>query len=470
MSVEVGSPLRGSAERPLKVAIVGAGPSGFYAAASLVGRRELEVEVTLLDRLPTPYGLVRGGVAPDHGKMKRVERVYARTAGHERVHYLGNVHVGHDLPVSELNSRFDAVVYATGAEHGKAMGIPGEDLLGVHSAAEFVFWYNGHPDYTDRVYALDEADRAVVVGNGNVAVDVARVLCRSTEELAETDMPAHALSGLQRSTLSEILMLGRRGPAQAAFTPKEARELGQLVGIDVVVEPEEMVRDPATAAWLASEDDVRTAQKNLAVLDELAMRSRDPAARRLRMAFRVSPIAFEGHDGRLTHVVLRRNVLRFRDGRVRPEATEETWRIPTQFAFTAIGYRSSPIPGVPFRDDWGVIPNQGGRVWDRERDEPVDGLYVVGWAKRGPSGLIGTNKGDSIATVDHLLEDLAGKPGAALADGDLADVVRANGGRPVSWSEWERLDLEEQRRGREVGKPREKLVDVGEMLAFLDQP
>lgn len=460
----------GSAERPLVVAVVGAGPAGFYAAGALLKESGVHVRIVLLERLPTPYGLVRAGVAPDHASIRRVTRVYDRTAEDERVTFLGNVTLGRTLSVGELRESVDAVLLSTGAEHGRSLWVPGAELPGVHSAAEFVFWYNGHPDYVEQDFGLDGVRRAVVVGNGNVAMDVARILARDPADLAQSDIAGGALAALGRSAVEEVLVVGRRGPAQAAFTPKEAQELGQLQGVDVVVEPEELVQDAATASWLASEADTRVAQRNLEVLQGLSQRPRrGGSARRLVLRFRASPVAFEaGEDGRVARMHLQPNRLEFRDGRVRNVASGEPEVVSTELVLPAIGYRSSAIEGLPFDEKGGIFPNRAGRVLEPRTGEPLHGVYVAGWAKRGPTGLIGTNKGDAVDTVRHLLDDLVGTEARAPGGVDLEQRLRARGARPVTWAEWQRLDAEEILRGEERGKEREKLVHVAEMLELLD--
>ncbi len=460
----------GSEARPLRVAIVGAGPSGFYAAGSLLSRRELHVRVEIIEALPTPFGLVRAGVAPDHANIRRVAKVFARTGADPRVHFHGNVRLGHDLSLDTLRAQVDAVVFCTGAEQGRPLQVPGGDLPGVWSAADFVYWVNAHPDWTDRDFDLEGVRRAVVVGNGNVAMDVARVLAHDPCDLAGTDISAHAMAALWTSGVEEVVVLGRRGPMQAAFTPKEAQELGRLAGADVLVDAAELEQDAATACWLASGVDSRREQKNLSVLKGLSQRRPRGRARRLRLRFRVSPVAFEaGPDGRLASVRLQPNEQRFRDGRVRPEAAGEAEDLPAQLVLTAIGYRSSPVESLPFDPDLGRPPSEDGRVLDLQTRQPLPGLYVAGWLKRGPTGLIGTNKGDSVQTVSSLVDDLVGTEVVAREPVELAELLRAAGGRPVSWEEWSRLDAEELRRGQAVGKARERFTSVPEMLGFLDQ-
>lgn len=451
----------GTAVRPLRVAIVGAGPSGFYALKALRKRSDVVSEVDLFDRLPTPYGLVRGGVAPDHPAIKRVVKQYSRLAEQEGVRFFGGVKLGVDVAVEELTARYDAVVYAMGCEAGRDLGVPGEDLEGVHTATEFVFWYNGHPEYRDRSFNLGDARRIMVVGNGNVAVDVARMLARDAEELATTDVAEHALQVFRGGGHTDVVMLGRRGAAQSAFSPKELEEMCKLTSLDVVVPAAAVAPDAATTAWLESGFADKSAARNLEILTEQARTAQTGAPRRIHTWFTVSPIEFVGEGGKLTHVRLQRNALTWDGKRVRPTATDETWLEPAQLCFKAIGYRGVEVPGVPHEAWGGTIPNEDGRVEGRR------GEYVVGWAKRGPSGLIGHNGPDSAATVEVLLADLAGAAATEL-EGDIATVLRDRGVRWASFEDWKQIDAEEIRRGQVVGKPREKFTEVAAMMAVLD--
>jgi len=419
--------------------------------------------VDLFDRLATPYGLVRGGVAPDHQGIKATARVYARVAEDPRLRFLGNVKVGEDISAQDLDRCYDAVIWASGCEAGRGLDLPGKDLDGVHTATEFVYWYNGHPDYRDQSFALDQAQRVLVVGNGNVSMDVTRVLALRYDELAKTDCADHALTSFERSSVSDVGVLGRRGPAQAAFSPKEVRDLGRLEDVDLWAEPDDVALDPATEGWLAANEPERATKKNLAIVQDLAP-ARGEAARAIQLRFRVSPVEFLGEDGKLTGVRVVRNRLEDRGGRLASVATDETWIEPADLLFQAIGYRGLPIPGVPHEPWKGTIPNEAGRVV-RDGDR-VPGWYVVGWAKRGPTGLIGTNRGDSRATVELVLADRDRLPIAQEAhervDELLADV------RVVGFADWKRVDAEELRRGEERGQVRRKFTSTEAILAFLD--
>ncbi|MEZ4241829.1 MAG: FAD-dependent oxidoreductase [Myxococcota bacterium] len=443
----------GTAERPLRVAVVGAGPSGFYAAAALFASGKT-VHVDMFDRLPTPYGLVRGGVAPDHQKIKNVIRVYDKTASQEGFQFLGNVRVGQDVTIDQLLAAYDQVVLAVGCESANELGVPGEALLGSHSATEFVGWYNGHPDHLDRTFDLS-CTAAVVVGVGNVSMDVTRILVRDRDELAKTDIADHALAVLRESKVTDVHVLGRRGPVQAAFSPSEIKEIAELEGVDLVVRPEDVELDPGSAAELEASPD-KTVHDNVAFLESIAGRA-PTAPKRVHLHLLTSPVAYRG-EGRVEQVEVGRNRLEPRaSGGLSARDTGERSVIDAGLVFRAVGYRGIPIPGVPFDDRRGIVPNTAGRV---QRDgAPVERLYVVGWAKRGPSGLIGTNRADSKATVEEMIADLPGLDAAPRAPLALPDTV--------CWTDWQRIDAEELARGTSSGKLREKFVRVADMLATL---
>lgn len=454
--------------RALRVAIVGAGPSGFYAAEALL-KALPETRIDLIDRLPTPYGLVRGGVAPDHQKIKSVTRIFDRVAAAPTVRYLGNVEVGRDVTPAELATHYDAVLYAIGARADRRLGIPGEDLPGSHAATELVGWYNGHPDYRHLTFDLGQR-AAAVVGLGNVAMDVTRILSRRPEELATTDIAGHAATALASSAVRTIHVLGRRGPVQGAFTTPELRELGELPEVDVVVDPADLVLDPISQA-IADQGDDRTLQKNLDVLREWATRRPSGAPRQIVFHFNVSPTAILGSD-RVTGVQVVRNRLE-PDGRggVRAVATDATSLLDVGLVFRSVGYRGVALDGLPFDAGRGIIPHQDGRVVEHEGSStPRPGCYVCGWIKRGPSGVIGTNKSCAVETVDALLADVAARrlPEPARATDDLVATLRGRGVRVTDWADWQRLDALETGRGTASGKPREKLTAIDEMLAALD--
>lgn len=456
--------LLGSSARPLRVAIIGAGPAGFYAAGALLAQQTVHVTVDLFERLPAPHGLVRYGVAPDHQKIKTVARVFDRTAAMPGFRFFGNVQFGYDLTREDVHQLFDAVIYAVGSQADRRLGIPGEDLAGSLSATEFVAWYNCHPDYAGLKIDLS-GESAVVVGVGNVAVDVARILARTPHELASTDIALHAEQQLAASGVRDIFILSRRGPAQAKFSPLEIKEFGELAGADIIIDPAELELDPLSAAAL--EDDAE-ARRNLEMLRELAARPRLGRSRRIHFRFLVSPVEILGDHGRVVAVRVERNVLR-RDerGYLNAVGTGQFDLIPAQLVLRAVGYRGVALPGVPFDERRGVIPNEGGRVIDPASGRVVRGEYVVGWAKRGATGVIGTNRPDAIDTVQALLADVPTLPPAC--DPDPAAVERllsARGVQFISSDGWRLIDEAELAKGQERGKPRIKFTHVDEMVAL----
>jgi ferredoxin--NADP+ reductase len=452
------------------VAIVGAGPTGYYAADQLFRQPDLVVEIDMFDRLPTPYGLVRAGVAPDHQKIKSVTVAFAKVAAHAGFRFYGCVELGKDLSVADLRSHYHQIFYSTGAQTDRRMGIPGEDLKNSHAATEFVAWYNGHPDYRDRHFDLSQ-ERAAVVGVGNVAVDVARILCRSPEELATTDIADHALEALRKSRIRVVYLLGRRGPAQAAFTNPEIKELGELADADITVPAEEAELDEVSRAALEHAPDRATAKK-VEIIRSYAWRPRTGKSRLLVLRFLVSPVELIGNEvGEVTAMTLVKNRLQATaTGTLQPKATAQRETLPVGLVFRSVGYRGVPLPDVPFNDDWSVILNEKGRVLDPETKQPRPGEYTAGWIKRGPTGVIGTNKPDAAETVACMMEDLAKgfvlHPAAPTAEA-VDRLVRERQPRCLSHEDWLRLDEIERARGREAGRPRVKFASVEEMLAAL---
>jgi ferredoxin/flavodoxin---NADP+ reductase len=452
-----------------RAAVIGAGPSGFYAADQLLKEG---IAVDLYDALPTPYGLVRAGVAPDHPKIKSVTRMYDKTARHPDFRFFGGVELGADVTPEDLLERYHAVVYAVGTPTDNAIGIPGEDRPGSVAATEFVAWYNGHPSYADAAFDLS-CERAVVIGNGNVAIDVARMLVLDPDELAGTDTADHAIEAFARASVTDVVILGRRGPAQAAFTNPELRELGDLARADVVVDAAELELDPASAAWLESEDASPTVRRNVAMLREFA--SRRPAGKSHRVALRFSrsPVEVLGErDGPVTGLRVVRNRLEPDPrGGVRAVATGEQEVIPCGLVIRSVGHRGRPLPGVPFDERRGLIRNEGGRVCE-EDGTPRVGEYAVGWIKRGPSGVIGTNKKCAADTVAGLVEDVQrGRLIAPAApSGDAIEAwLRTRVPGLVTWRGWEAIDEHERGLGAPAGRPRVKLVRVPDMLAVAGQ-
>jgi ferredoxin/flavodoxin---NADP+ reductase len=447
--------------RPYHVAIVGSGPSGFFAAASLLkaadASEDIDVAVDMLEMLPTPWGLVRSGVAPDHPKIKSISKQFEKTAEDPRFRFFGNVVVGEHIEAGELAERYDAVIYAVGAQSDRALNIPGEDLPGSIAAVDFVGWYNAHPHFEDATPDLSGA-RAVVVGNGNVALDVARILVTDPEVLGLTDIADHALESLRPCGVDEVVIIGRRGPLQTAFTTLELRELADLEGVDVIV-------DPAQLEGITDEDAAaagKTTKQNIKVLRDYAQRAPRPGHRRIVFRFLTSPIEIKGDD-KVEGIVLGRNELvTDESGRVAAKDTGEREELPVQLVVRSVGYRGVPTPGLPFDDKNATIPNTGGRV-DGRRNE-----YVVGWIKRGPTGVIGTNKKDSQDTVDTLLDDLAGADGLAGFPDDhadkLADWLASRQPKLVTSAHWQVIDRHERAAGEPHGRPRVKLPSLAELL------
>ena len=460
----------GTEAQPLRVAIVGAGPAGFYATDQLFRTSGLVVEVDMYDRVPTPYGLVRAGVAPDHQKIKAVTAAFDKVAANPAFRFFGGVELGRHLSVDDLRAHYHMVLYTTGAQTDRRMGIPGEDLQRSHAATEFVAWYNGHPDYRDLTFDLSQ-ERAAVVGVGNVAADVARILSRTPEELAATDIADYALEALSASRIREVYVLGRRGPAQAAFTNPEVRELGELAGADVSAQPEEVEPDELTRQVLERAPD-RATQKKIEIIKEYARRTPTGKPRRLVMRFLVSPVELrDDGTGAVGGMRLVKNRLyATATGTLQPKATDQVEDLPVGLVFRSVGYRGVPVPGVPFNDDWGVILNAKGRVLDPQTKHPLVGQYTAGWIKRGPTGVIGTNKPDAAETVAGMIEDLARDIHLRPADPSPAAVerlIRERQPQYLSYRDWLRLDEIETRRGRETGKPRVKFTRVKDMLAAL---
>jgi ferredoxin--NADP+ reductase len=425
----------------MRFAVIGAGPAGFYACEKLLAAG---FDVDLLDALPTPFGLVRSGVAPDHPNIKAVTRVYEKTAAKPGFRFFGGVALGEHVSRAELLERYHGVVYATGTDLDRRLGIPGEDLRGSYPATRFVAWYNGHPGACDESFDLS-ADRAVVIGNGNVAIDVARMLLLDPDELALTDTADHAIGPLSEAKVSEVVLLGRRGPEHAAFTNPELRELGEMTGVDVQVDPAELegVEEP--------EDP--TKRRNVEILRSYAERGPGTNGRRISLKFRRSPLEILGDD-HVTGLRVVRN--RIEDGRAVPTDEEEV--IGCGLVFRSIGYTGRPVDDVPFDPARGLIRNDGGRVCD-EAGAPHRGEYVVGWIKRGPSGVIGTNKKDAAETVAKIVED---------AEAGLLDAPKAEAeGWPdaITWEGWQAIDEHERSAGEPHGRPRVKLVRHADLVA-----
>lgn len=457
----------GSARTPLRVAVVGSGPSAFYAAEHLLQQADITMQVDMFDRLPTPFGLVRGGVAPDHQKIKSVTRIYDRIAEHPEFRFYGNVEFGRDLVHEDLLAYYHAVIYAVGARSDRRLGIPREYLPGSHAASEFVGWYNANPDHRSLTFDLS-GPRAVVVGNGNVSMDVARILVTDPAQLATTDIAAHALRALAVSQVREVVLLGRRGPAQAAFTHKELREIAQRDDLDVIVDPADMVLDLHSRLDAEQQPD-RGRDQILEMLGELAERGDRGRDRRVVMRFLTSPVALVGTDRVQGMEVARNELHRDSSGTLRARLTDDREVIPTNLVFRAIGYQGIALPGVPFDGVTATIPNDRGRVIDALDGHVRPGEYVTGWIKRGPTGIIGTNKPDSQETADMLLEDLrAGRlqrdvPGRKV----LERLLGERRSDYVTYADWQYVDSLERARGEEQGAPRVKFARIEDMLRAL---
>ncbi|MFE3959876.1 FAD-dependent oxidoreductase [Nocardia sp. NPDC059091] len=444
----------------LRVAIVGAGPAACYAAEELLRRADVEVE--LFDRLPTPYGLVRAGVAPDHPGTKSVAGLFESAFRREALQYRLNVEVGKHISHEELLAHHHAVIYAVGAATDRHLGIPGEDLPGSHSATEFVAWYNGHPDFADREFDLS-GERAVIVGNGNVALDVARVLTVDPDELAKTDIADHALDALRRSNITEVVVLGRRGPLQAAYTSPEFLALTHLKGVDIIVDPEDLVLDPASQAELDDPEVEPSLQLKYTLAQEYAAGSRKPDNKRIVFRYLVSPTAITG-DGKAEAVEYVHNELVEENGRTVARASDRTGSVEASLVLRSIGYKGEPVADVPFDESAGVIPNDKGRVL--AAGNPVAGVYVSGWIKRGPRGVIGSNRMDSQETVDQLIEDFTQGKLAAPQAGRAALEALLSERQPdqIGRDGWKAIDAAEKTAGKSAGRPRVKFTSVENLL------
>ncbi|MBT6118195.1 MAG: FAD-dependent oxidoreductase [Rhodospirillaceae bacterium] len=432
----------------LRVAIVGTGPGGFYTADALL-KSDVELEIDLIDRLPTPFGLIRGGVAPDHQTTKRVIKAYDRSAQNECVRFYGNVELGKDVALEELKALYDAVVLAVGSPLDRKLGIPGEDKKGVFGAAAFVGWYNAHPDFRNLDPDL-ACSAAAVIGNGNVAIDIARVLVKTPEEMAETDLSDYAATAIHGGAVEDVYMFGRRGPVEAKFTNVELREMGNLTDCHPVVDPADLPNE-VTGEWSAR--DRRLRERNLETLREFT--ALDPAdkSKRVHFAFYANPVEILGG----AHVeALRLERTAVENGRAR--GTGEFFEIECGLVLPAIGYQAVPVPGVPFDEDNGVIVNEDGHVGD--------GVYCAGWVKRGPTGVIGTNKPDGDVVAHRILDNLGAGAGKEGRRG-LEALLAGKGVRHVTYDDWQKIDAAEISAAADPA-PRRKFAAVEEMLAVLE--
>jgi ferredoxin--NADP+ reductase len=453
----------------MRVAIVGAGPAGFFLAERLLGRADMDVGVDMYERLPAPYGLVRFGVAPDHEKIKSVTRAFDVVASRPGFRYFGNIEFGSEVTLADLARHYDAVCFTTGAQTDRRMGIPGEDLDRSHPATDFVAWYNGHPRFRHLQFDLD-VERVAVVGVGNVAVDVARILCRTPGELASTDIADYALDALRASRVKEVYLLGRRGPAQAAFTTPEAREMGELHDCDVRVLREEVELDPLSREALERSGDKAVAKK-VEVLRGFSARECTGKPKLLTFRFLVSPVELLGDgQGRVCGMRLVHNTLvAGDDGSLKATPTGVVEELPVELVFRSVGYRGVPLADLPFDEKHGIVPNVKGRVLHPDTLHPTPGIYVAGWIKRGPSGVIGTNKPDAAETADVMIEDLRSGtlPVPAAPDpGAIEALLRERQPCLITFEDWKMLDRIESERGKASGRPRIKMTE-GEIMTKL---
>ncbi|OGE18483.1 MAG: NADP oxidoreductase [Candidatus Dadabacteria bacterium RIFCSPHIGHO2_12_FULL_53_21] len=461
---------RNKGKRIIRAAIIGSGPAGFYTAEHLLKQTDFEFEADMFDRLPTPHGLVRSGVAPDHQKIKSVTKVYDKIASSPRFRFFGLVEFGRHITLEDLKRHYHVVIFATGAQTDRKLGIPGEDLKGNHTATEFVAWYNGHPDYRHMKFDLS-GEKAAVIGVGNVAIDVARILCRTVDELRKTDIADYALEALGKSRVRDVYLLGRRGPLQAAFTNPEVRELGKLTGAHPVTLPHEVGYDEFIIEAVETNKD-QTAINKIEILRSYSDPRHHTKNKRLHIRFLVSPVEIIGDaGGHVAALKLAKNELyRAEDGSVRSRPTGEFEELEAGIVFRSIGYQGVPLPGVPFHEKWGVIENEKGRVTDPGTGGHMKGLYAAGWIKRGPTGVIGTNKQDAGETVGCIIEDV--RSGAVIEppEPDPDSVLRlVSGAQPdyVTYEDWLGIDHIEIERGKASGRPRVKFTSVEEILEAL---
>ena len=448
-----------------RVAIVGSGPAAFYSAMELLRHDDPMVSVDMLERLPTPYGLVRGGVAPDHEKIKSVTKIFERAAGHPRFRFFGNVEFGKDIQRLELLEHYHAVIYAFGSRTDRHLNIIGETLPGSHAATEFVGWYNGHPDYRHHQFDLT-SKRVAIIGMGNVAIDCARILCQDPENLAKTDIAKHALEALRQSEVEEVFLIGRRGPVQAAFTPAEVRELLHLPKVDAVMRASDLELDDHSKEELSKAS--RNTKLNLEILQQIHDQGDRGNPRKLHLCFLISPTKIEGSE-KVEGLELVHNEIVKEGGVLRAKATDEVMHLNVDMVFRSIGYMGEAIPGLPFDDRRGTLPNDQGQLLDGVDGKLLNQEYTAGWIKRGPSGVIGTNKQDATETVSRLKKNwqTSPTPQPKLVQHDLLDLLKKKKIQFVSFEDWKKLDKFEIEQGQQNGKSRHKICEVQEMLDLI---
>ena len=454
-----------------KIAIIGSGPAGFFAAGELFRQKSWEIKVDMFERLPTPFGLVRGGVAPDHQKTKSVQKIYTRIAENENFRFFGNVEIGHDISPVDLLDHYDAVIYSVGSSADRTLEIPGEDLSGSHSAKEFVAWYNGHPDFCDYKFDLS-VKNAFVIGIGNVALDVARILAKTHEELAKTDIADYALDALGESQLEDIWLVGRRGPLQATFTPAELREFMDLADADVLVEKNSLELDIESQHILDTDASNKT-KKNIEILKQISTKHVSGKKRRVHFLFLTSPVEIFGNQKIEKIRMVRNKLVKKRDGSLVPQTTEEMYEAAAGLVFRSVGYHGKAHPGLPFDKKSGTIPNDFGQVKDLENGNILRKReYVAGWIKRGPSGVIGTNKQDATETVHRMLETFLSEKmeaGKNYTNQDIVPLLEKRKVDYVSFADWKLIDAHETNAGQKFGRPRIKITSVAEMMTIICQ-
>ena len=452
-----------------KIAVIGSGPAGFYAAGELFRQQSWSIKVDMFDRLPTPFGLVRGGVAPDHQKIKSVTKIYSRIAENENFRFFGNVEFGSDIHRSDFLELYDALIYAVGSPSDRSLGIPGEELPGSHSATEFVAWYNGHPDFREHKFNLSAKD-VFIIGMGNVALDVARILAKTPEELSKTDIADYALETLFESQIEDIWLVGRRGPLQAAFTPVEAREFLELDSADVILEGGPLKLD-AESQRILETDASKDTKKNIEILKQISEKNSSNKKKRVHFMFLASPLEILGNGGVEKIRMVRNQLVKRDDGSLRPQATGELMEENAGLIFRSIGYHGNPLVDVPFDHNSGTIPNECGQIIDEDQDKSLRTReYVAGWIKRGPTGVIGTNKQDAVETVHRMLETFLQEkiePGQQPDISGIEALLKERNVNYVSFEDWKLLDAYETDAGQAQERPRVKVTSIDEMLEII---